>query len=52
MLELVECVRGTQNQYLYILFNHQETLETSHKYHEMHMQLVPFHGPVPNGGFP
>jgi len=42
-------VSGIQNQYLYTLFIHQMALNTSHKYHEMLMHIVPFYGSVHNG---
>ena len=46
------CVSGIQNRYLYTSFIHQMAFDTSHKYHEMLMQLVPFHGSVHKGKIP
>ena len=45
-------VSGTQNQYLYTSFIQQLAKDTSHKYHEILMQLVSFHGSVHNGRIP
>ena len=44
----LKCVSGIQ---IYSLI-HQMALDTSHKYHEMLMQLVSFHSSVHNGRIP
>jgi len=49
---MLKCVSGTHNQYLYTSFIHQMALDASHKYHEVLMQLVSFHGSVHKGRIP